>query len=362
MLQRRSTRTLGVRALNRALLERQLLIERRPVPVAAMLERLVGMQAQEPQAPYLGLWSRVEGFSPDELSGLIAERRAVRGSLMRATLHLVSAADWLRLRPLMAPVLERGFGASPFSKSIAGVDLPELLTLGRRLLSERPYTRAELGPLLAERWPDADPAALAYAVSYLEPLVQVPPRGLWRARGQARWVTADAWIECELDQVHSLAELVLRYLAAFGPATVADVRAWSGLGGIDRVMSDLGDRVRSLQDDQGRELFDVPNGPLPDPDTPAPPRFLAPFDNAILAHADRTRIVPTAYREAVFKDRLMRTFLIDGFVAGSWRVEREILHVRPFERLPRPDARAIRTEAERVVDFLSARDVKIDAG
>jgi hypothetical protein len=356
----RSTRTLGVRALNRALLERQLLIERSAVPVAAMLERLVGMQAQEPQAPYLGLWSRIDGFSPHELSALIAERRAVRGSLMRATLHLVTAEDWLRLRPLMAPVLARGFGASPFSKSIAGVDVVELLAHGRRLLSERPYTRAELGPLLGEQWPGVDPAALAYAVSYLEPLVQVPPRGLWRERGQARWLTADAWIECELDQAHSLAALVPRYLAAFGPASVQDMQAWSGLRGIDRVTGDLGDGLRSFQDERGRELYDVLDGPLPDPEKAAPPRFLAPFDNAILGHADRTRIVPTAYREAVFKDRLMRTFLVDGFVAGSWRVEREILQVRPFGPLRRADNRALRAEGERVAEFLSARGVEIE--
>ncbi len=353
-----------MRALNRALLERQLLLERRAAPVAATLERLVGMQAQEPQAPYLGLWSRVAAFSPGELSELIAERRAVRGSLMRATLHLVTVEDWLRLRPLIAPVLARGFGATPFSKAIAGVDVDELLALGRRLLAERPYTRAELGPLLAEHWPDVDPAALAYAVSYLEPLVQVPPRGLWRERGQARWLTADAFLERETGDGLSLAELVLRYLAAFGPATAQDVQAWSGLRGIGEVTRGLGDRLRSFRDERGRELYDVLDGPLPDPDSPAPPRFLPPFDNAVLAHADRTRITPAAYREAVSRDRLMRTFLVDGFVAGTWRIEREILHVRPFGPLRRADARAVHGEGERVLEFLSgggAGGVAIDA-
>jgi hypothetical protein len=349
----RSTSTLGARALNRALLERQLLLERRALSVAAALELLVGTQAQEPQAPYLGLWSRLQGFRADELSELIAERRAVRGSLMRATLHLVTAADWSRLRPLMAPVLERGFGASPFSKSIGGVDLEELLVLGRRLLSEQPRSRAELGPLLAERWPSVDRQALAHAVTYLEPVVQVPPRGLWRAGGQARWLTAAAWLDSTAEDDHSLEHLLLRYLAAFGPATVPDVRAWSGLAGLDRVIAGLGDRLRSFRDERGRVLHDVADGPLPDPDTPAPPRFLAPFDNAILAHADRTRIVPAEYREAVSRDRLMRTFLVDGFVAGSWRIERDVLHVRPFAPLPRADARAVRDEAERLLEFVT---------
>ncbi len=329
-----------------------MLLERRALPVATALERLVGMQAQEPQAPYLGLWSRLERFSPDELSKLIAERRAVRGPLMRATLHLVTAGDWQRLRPLMTPVLQRGFDASPFSKSIEGVDVAALLGAARRLLSERPHSRAELGPLLGQRWPDVDPQALAYAVSYLEPVVQVPPRGLWRGSGQARWLTAAAWLERDVDDGHSLEQLVLRYLTAFGPATVQDIQAWSGLRGIERVLGSLRGRLRSFRDERGRELHDIPDGPLPGPETPAPPRFLAPFDNAILAHADRTRIVPAGYRQAVFGDRLMRTFLVDGFVAGTWRMERETLHVQPFGPLGRADARAVRGEAERLLELL----------
>ncbi|HEY1591769.1 MAG TPA: winged helix DNA-binding domain-containing protein [Solirubrobacteraceae bacterium] len=359
---RRSTTTLGARALNRALLERQLLLERRAIPVAEMLEQLVGMQAQEPQAPYLGLWSRVHEFRPEELSELIVERGAVRGPLMRATLHLVTAGDWVALRPLVAPVLARGFDASPFRKSIAGVEVEELLALGRQLLSERPRSRAELGPLLAERWPSAEPEALAYAVTYLEPLVQVPPRGVWRASGQARWVTAAGWLEHGVGSDRSLEQLVLRYLTSFGPATIQDVQAWSGLRGLDRVVAGLDGRLRSFQDERGRMLHDVPDGRLPESDTPAPPRFLAPFDNAILAHADRTRIVPAAHRQPVSRDRLMRTFLVDGFVAGSWRIERETLHVHPFARLRRADARAVRSEAERLLEFVAgAGQVQIHA-
>ena len=360
MPSRRPGQVLGVRALNRALLERQLLLDRRSAPVADTLEHLVGMQAQEPQAPYLGLWSRLDRFVADDVSDLIAARRAVRGGLMRATIHLVTAGDWARLRPLMSSVLARGFNASPFSKSIDGVDLAELLRHGRELLSDQPRSRAELGPILAERWPGADPASLAYAVSYLEPIVQVPPRGLWRRRGQARWLSAQAWLEPDIDAQLSLEELAVRYLAAFGPASVQDLQAWSGLRGMTQIIDSQRDRLRCFRDPQGRELVDVLDGPLPDPDTPAPPRFLPPFDNAILSHADRTRIVPSDARAAVNRDRLMRTFIVDGFVAGTWRLESATLHVDPFRPLARDDRRAVTDEAERLLAFVAGADAAAD--
>lgn len=212
-----------------------MLLARRALPVAAAVEHLVGMQSQEPQAPYVGLWSRLEKFAPNELSDLIATRRAVRGALMRATLHLVTARDWVRLHLLMSPVLVRSFNGAPFSKAIEGVALDELLAHGRALLAQHPRTRAELGRLLASRWPGVDPTSLAYAVSYLEPLIQVPPRGLWRRSGQARWTTAQAWVAPTDDSQMSLGELIRRYLTAFGPATVQDIRAWSGMTGLNQV-------------------------------------------------------------------------------------------------------------------------------
>ncbi|HUE26574.1 MAG TPA: winged helix DNA-binding domain-containing protein [Solirubrobacteraceae bacterium] len=350
----RRTEILSRRALNRALLARQMLLERRELPAVDAIEHLVGMQAQEPQAPYIGLWTRLLDFSPNELSDLIASRQAVRGSLMRATLHLVTARDWARLRPLVAPVLERGFAGSTFSKAIAEVDLDRLLARGRELLAEKPRSRAELGLLLAEHWPDVDRTSLAYAVSYLEPVVQVPPRGLWRRSGQARWTTATEWLgESGPERESPADDLVLRYLAAFGPASVKDIQAWSGLTRAGELVERVRDRLRVFHHEDGRELLDVADGLLPDPDTPAPARFLPPFDNAILSHADRGRIVAPEHRPFVYGDRLLRTFLVDGFVAGNWQLEGDTLHVRPILPLSPADRAALLEEGERLVRFIA---------
>lgn len=349
---RGSRAVLDHRALNRALLARQTLLARRRLPVGEALEALVGMQAQEPQAPYVGLWSRLDGFDPEDLSELVATGAAVRGPLMRATLHLVTARDWTSVRPLIAPVLARGLRSSPFGKALTDVDLRDVLALGRQLLAEQPRTRAELGPLLAEAFP-ADPTSLAYAVSYLEPIVQVPPRGLWRRGGPARWTTAQAWLVGCAGGAVSVEDLILRYLAAFGPATVQDIQAWSGLTQLRPMIAPLRARLRSFEDEQGRELLDVLDGPLPDPEIPVPPRFLPPFDNAILSHADRDRIIAVEDRERVSRDRLMRTFLVDGFVAGTWQLDAAILQIRPFRALGAADRRAVEEEAERLAAFVA---------
>ena len=276
------------------------------------------MQAQVPENPYVALWSRLEDFRPEQLSTLIAERRAVRAGLLRGTIHLVSARDCLMLQPLVAPVFAKAY-VSPFGKGLGGVDPRDVAAEGRELVADRPRTRAQLGALLAERWPQADPASLSYAVTHHVPLVQVTPRGLWGQTSQATWAATETWLGAALDRDPPVDELVLRYLAAFGPATAADVRTWSRLTGLQEVLERLRPRLRTFRDERGRELLDVPAAPFPDPETPAPPRFLPEFDNALLSHDDRSRVL-TGPAPPLPAGRWKGTLLLDGFHRANWRI------------------------------------------
>jgi hypothetical protein len=370
--------TLSARALNRALLDRQLLLRRKPLPGAARpradrvietVEHLVGLQAQAPFPPYYGLWSRLDGFRPGDLAELLLARKVVRIGLMRGTIHLVSADDCLRLRPVLQHVLERGLRAN-LGRQLTDIDRAALAAAGRALVEDRPMTFSEIGGALAPRWPQYPPNALAQGVRALVPLVQVPPRAVWGQAGQAAHTSAEAWLGRPLAASASPDQVVLRYLAAFGPATVADAQAWSGLTGLREVVGRLEPRLRTFRDAQGRELFDLPDAPRPGPDTPAPVRLVAEFDNLILSHADRARVISEPDRQRLYTKNgiFPGTVLIDGFVRGMWRVtttrRTPVLTIELFGEAGGRDRDAVTAEGERLLEFAApgSPDAKLRFG
>ncbi|WP_027086408.1 winged helix DNA-binding domain-containing protein [Cohnella panacarvi] len=350
---------LSARALNRALLSRQLLHERVRMPAIAAIEKLAGMQSQAPNPPYIGLWARLADFRHEELAGLLTQRAAVRLSMMRSTIHLVSAQDALAFRPLLQPVMDRALKGA-YGKRLEGLDLAEVAAAGRAFAEEKPLTLGDLGAALRGQWPDRDPAALANAVRNLAALVQVPPRGIWGESGQAAHTTAEAWLGSELSG-SSLEELVRRYLGAFGPASIKDMQTWSGLTGLRTVFAGMRDELIAFADENGTELFDMPGNPLPDPNMPAPVRYLSEYDNLILAYADYSRLVVTpTHRKLVISDNgiVRAMLLVDGFVRGIWRIEHErnaaTLIVRTFEPLSPSEREAAAEEGERLLGFAAA--------
>jgi hypothetical protein len=356
---------LSRRALNRATLARQLLLRRADLTPLDAVEHLVGLQAQVPLNPYTALWSRLERFRPDDLARLLLERRVVRIVVMRATIHLVTAGDCLVLRPLVQPVLDGELARhAEYAPALRRIDLEPVLAYARTLLAERPRTGNELRAALAERFPRYDAPALAYACRNLLALVQVPPRGVWGRSAQVTSTTAEAWLGRALDTEPSLDDVILRYLNAFGPATAADVSAWSRLTGMRAVIDRLRPRLREFRDEHGRELLDLPDAPRPDPDTPAPPRFLPEYDNLLLSHADRSR-----FREDTDTDRarlgsatgpIHGSVLHDGFLRGVWRLDGDrakdavtlvISHARPLTKRAQASLAA---EGRRLLRFLAA--------
>ena len=338
--------TLSRRALNRATLARQYLLDRADVGALAAIEHLGGMQSQAPLAPYVGLWTRLRDFVPDELSKLTAERRVVRVHLMRATVHLVSARDCLgwhrhfqrRLSAAYAP-LHRGLTVAP------GELRAELI----RLLDEEPRTRSELGKLLAERWPGEDPSALTFAAANEVPICQVPPRGLWGRTGPAAWARVETWLGEPL-RTTPIDDVVLRGLGAFGPATVADLQMWSGLTRLAEVVGRL--PLRTFQTETGQILYDLPDAPRPGEDVPAPARFLPEYDNLLLAHRDRGRFNPSGRTVPLppGNGATTGTFLVDGFWEGTWQLRDRRLTLRPYRKI---DLDLLLAEADALCSFLA---------
>jgi hypothetical protein len=350
--------TLSLRALNRATLARQLLLSRSPMSALDAIEHLVGMQAQAPSAPYYGLWSRLDGFTGEELSGLLTSRKAVRIVLMRGTIHLVTAKDCHRLRPLVQPALDRMLKANAtHGKPLAAVDVTDVVDAAKRILDAEALTPGEVGARLAEQWPDTPPGSLAEAARSLLPLVQVPPRALWQRSGQVRLTTAAAWLGKPRGKALTIDDLVVRYFTAFGPAGTADVQTWSGLSRLGEVVERLAPQLIRFKSERGQILYDLPDAPRPDPETPAPVRLIAPFDNIVLSHADRTRITSDEHRKRLFSSKngmVPGALLVDGYVAGWWELvgkgEATSILVHPYTEPASDAVDAIAAEGGRLLN------------
>lgn len=340
---------LGTRALNRATLERQLLLRRSPMSAPDAVAHLLGLQAQNVKPPYYALTARLDGFAPEALSRAMADRDVVRIVTMRSTIHTHTADDCLTLRPLVQPARDREL--TQFRKGLTGVDLDRLAVLARELVEAEPRTMKQLREELRKEWPDADPGALAVAARCRLPLVQVTPRGLWGRSGQVALTTARHWLGRPAEPAPATPDAtVLRYLAAFGPASVKDMQTWAGLTRLREAFERLRPRLLTFRDESGTELFDLPDAPRPDPGTPAPPRFLPEFDNLLLSHADRTRVVPPEFRGRSWQgNTAYRTFLVDGFLAGVWRLDADALVVEPFGRLGGRQREEVAAEGERML-------------
>jgi hypothetical protein len=287
------------------------------------------------------------------VSRLIVDRAVVRATTMRGTIHMLTAADFRLIRPMLQPVLDR---LLVVNRAVDGLDLAAVTAAGAALLDRAPMTAKDLGAALAATWPDHEPAALAATVSWREPLIQVPPRGLWGRSGPPAFTTARAWLgpaatDGGSEDGSGPAEVVRRYLAAYGPASVRDLQAWLGMTRLAPVVATVRDELVVFRDEAGVGLFDLPDAPRPDEGVPAPVRLLADFDTILMGHADRTRIITDDQRRRVFtiNGQIRSTFTVDGFVHGIWRLDGDTVTFLPFAPLPPKAATALTAEAERTL-------------
>jgi hypothetical protein len=356
---RRAMRTLTLRELNRATLARQLLLRRHRVSVTSAIERTAGLQAQWPPSPYLGLWSRVEGFHPDALVRAVTRRQVVKATLMRTTLHLVSATDYLGYAGIY-----RGSRIREVERQLAALgEEADFAADGERLAAlaaERPRTRPELLALLGRpklRIEERGPWLSWYGLTAYAGLVNGAESSVWRPHtAGGTFVPATTWLGADGASGEAAAgHLVRRYLAAFGPASRADAARWTGMArsAVDRGLGQL--ELRRFRDEHDRELYDLPRAPLPDGNVPAPTRLLPRFDNLVLSHEDRRRVIADEHRAAVIQGgEVSATFLVDGFVAGTWSFEGGRVRLQPFTPLSRDARREVEDEAQRLEAFLHA--------
>jgi winged helix DNA-binding protein len=340
-------RVLTLRELNRALLARQLLLERRKLNVQQAVERICAIQAQWPQSPYIALWTRLIGFRKEQLTRALEQKRVVKSQLFRITLHVTSARDYPYYAAMWLPA------ARETTPGVTKQKLDELSSLVQKAAMKGPLTQAEVEALAAEGM-----GGFRWRTRTLAPLLHLPPSGTWSHYGRVQLRAMEAHLGVELPAREDGAEhFVKRYLAAFGPATQQDLLRFAGvrLGdlkpGLDRL------ELRTYRDERGRLLLDLPRAPLPDGDAPAPVRFLPKWDSSLLAYAppERTRILPEKYRSTVIRKNgdVIPTVLVDGFVAAGWNVDRKgRLEITPLRRLTKAERAEIDEEGERLVEFV----------
>ncbi|MFC5662651.1 winged helix DNA-binding domain-containing protein [Kitasatospora misakiensis] len=360
---------LDTRALNRATLARQHLLARSDSSVPEAVAHLCGLQAQEPQEPFTGLWSRLSDFTPERLDDALTGRAVVRTHLMRRTVHLVTADDALAWRARHDAMLrQRVLGT--YRRELAGIDLDELAAAGRAVMADQqPRTMTELVQALADRWPGPPRRVLGeLLVAALIPMAQLPPRGQWQQTAGVRNLPLSTWLARDIDPLPTDGDdpvgqqLLHRYLAAYGPAASADLRAWCGLAGLPAAVKAAREELVAFRDERGRELLDLPDAPRPHPDTPAPVRFLPAFDNAILGYHDRSRIIDAPHLGLSVAGH--RTVLVDGRVTATWTVRDHHLHISPLRPLTTLEREAVHTEAQALAAFLDddIEHIRLDAG
>jgi hypothetical protein len=348
---------LTLRQLNRTYLARQLLLERHTLSIMDAVERLFGLQAQVNNPPYIGLWTRLHTFERDDLTRLMQARAIGRSALMRSTLHLFTAADYARYWATIQPALLKGLN-SFFGRSIKGLDIAPLVAAARAMFETEPRTFAEVKTALAALVPDRDLEALAYIARTFIPLIQVPPGGVWGKGGSPLYALASSYLGMKIDTSDQLRGLFMRYLAAFGPASVQDFQTWVGIAKLKEPISAFRSELVAYRSEDGRELFDLPDAPILPEDTPAPIRFVPEYDNLVIGHDDRTRVLPEAFRTRVFLSagRVRATILVDGFVRGAWRVERvkraATLMIERFAPLSPDEQAALADEGLRLLRFI----------
>ena len=357
-----------LRELNRATLARQMLLARENLSIPAAIERLVGLQAQLASAPFVGLWTRLRDFRREDLARLIEDRTVIKATLLRATLHIFTANDFVRFRTALQAMLS-GAGDTIAKQRGAELDLDELLRAARRYIAEKPRTFAEISDMVAQLMPNQDVGAMRYSVRTRIPLIQVPIAGGWSYSNRPEFTLAESWIGRPISTKDNLKVLVLRYLAAFGPASVTDMQTWSALPRLKDIFEALRPNLQAYRHER-REMFDIPDLVLPDGETPAPARFLPEFDNLLLSHSNRTRMIAQEHRSKVFLPglRVAATILVDGFVRGVWKIEKKrdtaTLVIQPFDKLTKQDRAALVDEGERLIRFVEekAKSLEVRVG